>query len=570
MDAGKRMISEIFTGSKILEVPFFQRAYVWKEENWERFLEDIVEVCSSGMPYFMGSLILKQQMTPSASTVGDVRLVIDGQQRLTTISIFMKVLSLKEGLEKKFERRFLLDDATPVLRHSKNDIEAFERVMKLENLKDIPGEDNITAAYRYFCENADPEQLDFDTICNKVLFVGIDLDQDDDEQQIFDTINSLGVRLTTAELLKNYFFTRRDVDAYKKDWYEIFEKDKETRDYWDSEITTGRIRRTYIDVFFYSFLSIKIQDPVYNVSAEEKVRFTKFERLFESYKTFIRDKCDDDRISVLKEIRAYATVFRNAISARVLSCELPPTSGIERINAVIFTFDTTTLIPYVLYIEKNVSDENTRNSLYEVLEAYIVRRVVARITTKNYNRLFAERLILNQILSKDAFIAYMDGSDDVNNRIPADEEVVQAFHNSVLVNKYAAGVLYLIESKIRDRDRHSTGLLGVNKYSLEHMMPKKWRNNWKVDEDFDAKQRDLVLLTLGNLAIITQSLNASIRDADWNTKKVGLGTKGGLQKYADGIETISNYLALEEWNEKRIAERADNLSEMALKIWKVQ
>ena len=569
MDAGKRMVSEIFTGSKILEVPFFQRAYVWKEDNWERFLEDIEDVCSSGMPYFMGSLILKQQMTPSASTVGDVRLVIDGQQRLTTISVLMKVLSLKIGAKSKFERRFLLDDGTPVLKHNRNDLPAFNRIMQLESLDELSGDDKITEAYRYFCEHADSERLNFDTICNKVLFVGIDLDQDDDEQQIFDTINSLGVTLTTAELLKNYFFTRRDIEAYKQDWYEVFEKDEETRNYWDTEITTGRTKRTYIDMFFYSFLSIKIQDSAYSLSAEEKIKFSKFERLFESYKSFIKDKCNGDRMGILREIREYAVAFRNAINGNVLWSELPAEAGIERINAVIFTFDTTTLIPYVLYIEKNVPDAATRNDLYDALEAYIVRRVVTRQTTKNYNRLFSERLILNQVLSRDAFTAYLAESDDVNNRMPTDEEVTKAFHESVIVNKYAAGVLYLIESKIRDRSMHSTRLLGVAKYSLEHMMPKKWRNKWKQeDEFFDADRRDWVLLTLGNLTIITQSLNASIRDADWATKKAGSGSKGGLIKYADGIETLSDYLALDEWNEDKIYERAAYLADKALQIWK--
>ena len=569
MDAGKRMVSEIFTGSKILEVPFFQRAYVWKEDNWERFLEDIEDVCSSGMPYFMGSLILKQQMTPSASTIGDVRLVIDGQQRLTTISVLMKVLSLKIGAKSKFERRFLLDDGTPVLKHNRNDLPAFNRIMQLESLGELSGDDKITEAYRYFCEHADPERLNFDTICNKVLFVGIDLDQDDDEQQIFDTINSLGVTLTTAELLKNYFFTRRDIEAYKQDWYEVFEKDEDTRNYWDTEITTGRTKRTYIDMFFYSFLSIKIQDSAYGLNAEEKIKLSKFERLFESYKFFIKEKCQGDRIGVLKEIREYATAFRNAINGNVLWNELPAEAGIERINAVIFTFDTTTLIPYVLYIEKNVPDAATRNDLYDALEAYIVRRVVTRQTTKNYNRLFSERLILNQVLSRDAFTAYLAESDDVNNRMPTDEEVAKAFHESVIVNKYAAGVLYLIESKIRDRSMHSTRLLGVAKYSLEHMMPKKWRNKWKQeDEFFDADRRDWVLLTLGNLTIITQSLNASIRDADWATKKAGSGSKGGLIKYADGIETLSDYLALDEWNEDTIYKRAAYLADKALEIWK--
>lgn len=572
MDAGKRTINEIFNGSKILEVPFFQRAYVWKEANWERFLEDVEFVCKTRTPYFMGSLILKQQMTASDSSVGDVRMVIDGQQRLTTISILLKVLSLKTAATKKFEKRFMLDDdigGGPVLRHNRNDLAAFNRIMQLESLEKLQGDDRITEAYRYFAQNAEPDKLNFDTICNKVLFVGIDLDQDDDEQQIFDTINSLGVTLTTGELLKNYFFTRRDIDSYKEDWYDVFEKDEETRSYWDTEITTGRTRRTYIDVFFYSFLLIKIQDSAYDISADEKTAFSKFERLFESYKTFIKTKCNDDRIGILKEIKEYATVFRRSISASVLWRELPSEAGIERINAIIFTFDTTTLIPYVLYIEKNVYDAGTKNALYDALEAYVARRVLTRATTKNYNRLFSERLILNGILSRDAFNAYMAESDDINNRMPTDEEVVRAFHESVLVNKYAAGILYLIESRIRDRDRHSTRLLGVGKYSLEHMMPKKWRNKWKVDDEtFDSDRRDQVLLTLGNLTIITQSLNASIRDADWMTKKIGTGAKGGLIKYADGIETLSDYLKLDEWNEDRIYERASCLAGKALVIWR--
>ncbi len=570
MDAGKRTISEIFTGNRILEVPFFQRAYVWKEDNWERFLEDLEYVCATGTSYFMGSLILKQQPTPSGSKIGDIRLVIDGQQRLTTISVLMKVLSLKADSVEEFKRGFCLVKGDPVLKHNKNDVAAFERIMKLDKLEELSGDDRITQAYRYFVQNVDPAKLDFDVICYKVLFVGIDLDQDDDEQQIFDTINSLGVTLTTAELLKNYFFTRNDLDAYQEDWFEVFEKDDETRGYWDTEITTGRTKRTYIDLFFYSFLLIKIQDDAYNLSADEKNKYSKFERLFESYKSFIKDKCNNDRIGILREIREYALVFRNAINRNVIWAELPAEAGIDRINAVIFQFDTNTLIPYVLFIEKNVQDAAVKNELYGALEAYITKRIITRMTTKNYNRLFAERLILNKVLSKDAFVKYMDESDDVNNRIPGDEELIRAFHDSVLLNRYATGVLYLIESKIRNRNLHSTRLLGVDKYSLEHMMPKKWRNNWKVDDEgFNADRRDFMLLTLGNLTIIQQSLNASIRDANWATKKVGIGSRGGLIKYAEGIETLSDYLNLDEWNEDRINERADWLAEKALSIWKI-
>jgi len=114
-----------------------------------------------------------------------------------------------------------------------------------------------------------------------------------------------------------------------------------------------------------------------------------------------------------------------------------------------------------------------------------MRRLVTRETTKNYNQLFANRLILNRVLSKEDFINYPSNQDDKTNRMPTDEEIANAFNESVLLNKYVAGVLYLIESKIRDRD-YSTQLLGISKYSLEHLMPKKWRNHWPFSGDKSA------------------------------------------------------------------------------------
>jgi hypothetical protein len=250
----------------------------------------------------------------------------------------------------------------------------------------------------------------------------------------------------------------------------------------------------------------------------------------------------------------------------VINIELPATPGIERLNAIIFALDTATLIPYILFVERNVQDEAARNDLYDYLESYLMRRLVTKETTKNYNQLFSERLINNRILSRQQFISHIGEQDDKVNRMPADDEVNTAFREAVLTNKYATGALYLIESKVRDRRRHSTQLLGIIKYSLEHMMPKKWRNNWTLSGD--ANLRDRRLLTLGNLTIITQALNASIRDADWTTKKAGRNDNG-LCKYAEGIETLSAYLEADVWDETAIHKRADDLSELALATWRI-
>ena len=568
MDAGKKTIGDIFNRTRILEVPFFQRAYVWGEEQWERMLEDMENVCLTNKPYFLGSVILKQQPTSTNYKVGDVRTVIDGQQRLTTLNILFKVFCLKTSQNPLFDT-FKTISGDISLQHNHNDIEDFTRIVELNELSDLDDKNKkIIGAYNFFKKNLQPEKLDFFKILSNVLFVGIDLDKDEDEQQIFDTINSLGVTLTTAELLKNYFFNR-DIEAYEKFWKSIFEKDEETKNYWDKEITAGRLKRTFIDLFFFSYLQIKIQDKRLNVKTEDKIDFSKVEQLFESYKKFIKEYLHNDKNSVLTEIREYALIFQENFDYDIVQKELPHSSGIERINAIIFGLDNSTLIPYVLYILKNVEDANDRDEIFEFIETYIMRRMVIHANTKNYNQLFTDRLINNEILSKKLFEEYLEGQSEKINFLPSDEELRYGFSNSKLINKQSAGILYFIESKLRN-NKHSTELKGLNQYTLEHLMPKKWENNWgKLSTQEETIKRNRQLLTLGNLAIITQPLNSSIRDADWETKKKGRGDKKeGLNKYASGLETLQ-CLNLEIWNEQEIENRAIFLFKKAIEIWKV-
>ena len=569
MDAGKRTINDIFNGNRILEIPFFQRAYVWSDDQWERLLEDMENVSQTSKPYFLGSVILKQQPTNTGNKVGDKRTLIDGQQRLTTLSIFFKVLSLKSGDNYEFNRMFKLRDLIAI-QHNHNDIEAYELVMNLNELKELAGTDNITQAYTYFKVNLNADKLDINNILAKILFVGIDLDENEDEQQIFDTINSLGVKLTTAELLKNYFFNRDEISTYTTYWKNVFENDEETKNYWDREITAGRLKREFIDLFFFSYLQIKIQDKNLNVKTEDKIEFSKVEQLFESYKKFIKDYLNNDKKSILSEIKDYALLFQENFDYDIIESDLTNNSGIERINAIIFGLDTSTLIPYVLYVLKNVSNDNNRNELFDFLETYIMRRMVAHANTKNYNQLFTDRLINNEILSKSKFLEFLEGQSDKVNFLPSDDELKIGFESSYLINKQSAGILYFIETKIRNRQLQSTQLLGINKYSLEHLMPKKWENNWgKLSSQEDKIKRNRKLLTLGNLTIITQALNSTIRDANWTVKLKGKADKKGLNTYSAGLETISSYFSLDEWNEQIIEQRAEFLYEKAKDIWKV-
>lgn len=330
------------------------------------------------------------------------------------------------------------------------------------------------------------------------------------------------------------------------------------------------MKRGVIDLFFYSYLQIKIHDGTFSVNANDKIEFSRVENLFESYKKFIKVYLDNEKHRILEEIREYALIFKKNFIIDVIENELTDQYGIERITAIIFGLETSTLIPYVLYVLKNVQDPKTINELFEFIECYIMRRIAVHAITKNYNHFFTDRMISNKILSKKSFKELLENQEDKINFLPTDEELKVSFHLELLNNKQSAGILYFIESKIRNRHKQSTQLLGFNKYSLEHLMPKKWENHWESSlNEEEIKKRNRVLLTLGNLTIITQSLNSTIRDSNWSLKKYGKGDKKGLLQYSSGLETISKYLELKEWNENTIEERANDLYEYAIDIWKI-
>ena len=573
MKAGEILINGIFNGSRLLEVPFYQRSYVWKEEQWDRFAEDMEFVTKTKKPYFLGSIIFKSGKTPNTwEKFSDRKIVIDGQQRLTTLMIFFKVLCLKKNESSFFDRDFRLEDNTIVLQHGKNDVAAFEKVMNQDKIEEIENEkptSQIIAAFNYFVKNLKEENFDRYVIKQNVQFVCIDLLDGEDEQQVFDTINSLGVRLTTAELLKNYFYNKDNVEEYEENWVNIFEKDSETRLYWEQELETGRIKRSLIDIFFDAYFQMFLQDKKYSISAEDKIVYSRVDNLSKSYQDFINRYCGGDKRVVLDKMAEYAKCFTENFKPEYCNMSVPAAPSIERINVIMFGLKTTTLIPYILYVTKNVTDILELNKIYAVLESYIMRRLIVHATTKNYNNLFTS-LILNNVLDAEALKERLYKSNDATTYIPNDDEILRGFIGSKLVNLQTRGILYLMEAGIRP-SRSSTALFGFNGYSLEHLLPKKWRNNWQACENEEkARQRDSDLLTLGNLAIIPQTLNAAIRDSSWEVKKAGKGANNpGLTMCATGLATMKDALSKSEWNEHEISLRAQWLFEQAQKIWEI-
>lgn len=572
MDAGTKQLADILNGNRVLEVPYYQRSYVWKEEQWSRFISDMEYITSTNKDYFLGSIILKQQ--PSGISPFDIQSIIDGQQRFTTFALFFKSLCLKTDDMETFESKFMVRDRKAktrqiAIRHSINDRKDFETVIALD--KDEPVSSalpsNIINAYNFFQSHINPDKVNIDTLLNHVIFIGISLQPGEDEQVIFDTINSLGVRLTTGELLKNYFFTESTREEYEELWMPTFEKDRELANYWDAEVVSGRLKRANIDFFFSAYLNIKVQDPSIKVSADHKIRYRRSEGLFNNYKDLISTYGLDKR-SMIYDILDYAMIYHDNINPDIAKGEIPGTSGIERINFLIFVLEYTTLVPYVLYLLKNVKDVDERNAMFGYMESYVMRRLLCKSDNKNFSDLFSENLILNRITSLEALKNYIENKDeDQALALPYDRKVVKACHEKSYPNKKALAILYLLETAIREGKPHATRLYPFDRYSLEHLMPRSWKDNWPLTEGITEEQRDEAISCLGNLAMLPSRLNTAVSNASWETKKAGNGKSQGIIFYASDIETLADVVTKPEWNETAISDRADWLADKAIAIW---
>lgn len=464
MKAGSRSINDILNGGRRLEIPFFQRSYVWEEPLWQRFLESMREVSSNGGTYFLGTLILKQSSTSSDSGIGDIRTVIDGQQRLTTLLLFLKVLCTKTNKLEEFTRISKVRGQLSLL-HNCFDRPCFEEIIHQETLSPANYNTRLSNAYNYFLENVNTSDFDLYKILDNIVFVGIDLLTNENEQVIFDTINSLGVSLTTGELLKNYIFSEETIDKYNSIWKPVFELDEETINYWNDKTTLGRLQRVNLETFLYAYLHIKINDPELNLSTADKSHFRSADDLFNQYKLYLQ-LSKVDLIEFAIDLTKYAKLYRYYINSNILDEELPREWGVERLNALIFGLDTTTMIPYVLYVLNNQGDYAEIKGIAKVLEAYVMRRIICKSGNDNYSDLFSQNLISKQILTASELIEYLLRKQvDSSLAMPNDDMLYDGIMESVLTNPRAKGVLYFLESVIRD-EYQSTTLKSYNNYSL--------------------------------------------------------------------------------------------------------
>lgn len=570
MQANTVKIQEVFQSNIVLKIPYFQRSYVWDEGNWERFLSDMLDLPETNDNYFLGSVILKKAGT---NDFGYEQFdVVDGQQRLTTLVIFSKILYLLAGKDDKFRNKFLQDDTNaPVLQPNRKDASVFNAIVLLDGIgNELAGKGRVKDAYDYFLNKlCDPKIKDkanelIRFMNNHVYLVRITVEEQENEQQIFDTINSLGQDLTTGELLKNYLFNDGNVELYDTKWAPTFEKGGNDYNYWTDQLTKGRLKANNIEMFFYYFMLIKMQSPKIRTSLSpvEKKHFRKQEGLFESYKCLIK-KHDIEADSLIDEIVEYAKIYHSCFNQDILKEALVKYPSIQRISFIMFAQGTWTPVPYLLYILKNVSSETERIHIFGYLESYLVRRMVCKSKNNNYSDLFSENLVGQAISSFDSLKVYLNDSECRGTLLmPTDQAVMEALQNKDL-RKEATLLLYLLESKVNPNFTNSTFNNGYAEFGIEPLMPIKYDNeNWPKTESYETETREVLIRTLGNQVLVRgNKLSSSKSLLKWSKKREYL--KNLVQDLS-----LSHVIQWQNWNEDVIIKRNDLLGKKINEIWK--
>ena len=592
----------------------FQRPYVWSaERQWKPLFEDLIlvterflaeselGVVNNQQPeertprHFLGAVVVDQP----GSQVGSVdrRLVIDGQQRLTTLQILLTVVRqhaelFGEGRSAAQLRRLVengeevVDPARPEERWkvwpTNADRDDFVQAMLGE---DGSGGSRFAVARRFFSESmsdwlnsvdesARPDHIRAAAAVLQSHFevVAVELERDDNAQVIFETLNDRGAPLLAADLVKNHIFQNlsepTQADRLYEEFWRPFDKDR-----WRQEVRQGRLRRPRIDVFLQHWLSLQMLNDVLATEL-----FNTFKQLHGSGERSVE--------RLLRELSVDSELFE-ALDT-VMTDQPHSTEGtfVYRWR----TLELTAFTPLLLFLFRSGVDEADRRRGLVALESWMVRRALCRSTSKDINR-FALDLLAHlskssappgEQLERELAEAVAD-----TRRWPSDNEVRASLLDQPIygrvVQRRLAMVFEAIEDQMRS-ERHveqpAPRRMGLE---IEHVMPKEWRTYWRPQGmgELDAQRRDLVVQQIGNLTLVTSKVNKLLTNHPWlEQEAAALGVAVPRRSHIRGKQNVlgeHSVLLLNqdlcgssvtEWSEKRISERSRAMTERILVIWR--
>lgn len=552
MKAVESNFFKFLQGTKQFVIPIYQRTYSWSKPQCEQLWNDIVKAgTDESIPgHFIGSVVYIEKGIYQVSSVNQL-LVIDGQQRLTTLSLLLLALAKyfeeKEGTPDKTKKRlmnyYLLNSEEEDLQKYKLYLTQTDKETYFSFLeeKDLSKEfsPRVVENYKYFEESIKKSNLEPEKILNgihKLFIVDVSLDRNyDNPQLIFESLNSTGLDLSQADLIRNYILMGQEPklqeELYKKYWFPM-------------EQSYGYEYNSYFDRFMRDFLTIKTGSiPV-------------MRDVYKEFKKYLISKRDVSMTEIVKEIKNYSDLYVTMAFARSDDRDIN-----EAFNDII-ELKVEVAYPFLIQVFSDYTQNIiTKESFLEILrsvESYVFRRVVVGIPTNSLNKTFAN--LYKEISKEDYLNSYhaIMNLKDSYRRFPTDEEfkkefVIKDFYNFRNRN-------YLLR-KLENYGRKE--LVKVEEYTIEHILPqnKNLSKEWKemLGENWESIQKKY-LHTIGNLTLT--GYNPELSDKPFLEKR---NMSGGFK---DSPIRLNNDLALlEQWNEEEILKRGNRLAEKASKIF---
>lgn len=586
MDSYTISVGQFFDDKVCLLVPLFQRPYVWRrEEQWAPLWADIVAAfnrvveANNPRPHFIGAVVLEAMQRK----VGQLerRLVIDGQQRITTLQILLRAFADAIPANDEFAglRRDIEELVTNTHSHvrepwerfkiwpTNGDREAFQAVMTRDEVAPPFGEERavspsrLAEAYRYFHDQIrlllQNEQEGFkeraeqlQTALTQCLnIVVIDIEDQDDSQVIFETLNARGTPLLPADLIKNAILSRArwekadEETIYLKYWQPL-----DIEPYWREEVGRGHARRARIDLFLQNYLTARTLKEV------------AVGHLYTTYRDWVEDSKQTAEWHSA-EMHRYASIYRKLQNWSVPGPEKIFLNRLDVLGIV-------SAGPFLLELFQRhygAKPEVVRNAL-RILDSFLIRRTVCGLNTRGYNRLFLD--LTRVVVAEEDFVTAirnkLQGSGAASMRWPSDNEFRDAWITrpvgTDLRRERVRAILEAVEMALRSAK--SETITFNETLHVEHLLPESWQEHYSLPPDSPAdavEKRNRAVQTFGNLSLLTRSLNPSVSNGPWRAKHEQILQHSAL--------ALNRTLPAETWDGAGIQGRAEALWTAARSIW---
>ncbi|MCU4495702.1 MULTISPECIES: DUF262 domain-containing protein [Acinetobacter] len=552
----KQFLKFIDGSDKRFIIPVYQRNYSWQNKHCAQLLNDLKGLIKKpDAPHFFGSIV-------SSHMQGGKRedfLIIDGQQRLTTISILLiaivdllkhkKVIPKDDRLIEKITKKHLVDeyqeDQRKIrLKPIKDDCKAFDALFGDES--DFVDGSNVTSNFRYFRDRILNENIDIDDLydaISRLQTIDIFLEKDDDPQLIFESLNSTGLELEEGDKIRNFILMGLSSELQEK-YYEAF---------WNKIEKNTNFK---VSDFFKDYLTLKLNRTV----VIKDIYFT--------FKDYVK-KNNDDIEALLQDLLEYSKLY--AIILNPIQYQNSFTAVLVRLSQLEFTV----IFPVVLAIlkrwnEKNLTDQEV-TELLRVTEIFLFRRLIVGLATNALSKIFAtldkdvtKKTQSSQLTSYAEIYKYVLLNKEESSRFPNDEEFEQALFSRNIYAMSSKNKAYLFSFLENEESKEQINVIERIKdgtYTIEHIMPQTLSPVWQKELGEKSQQiHEQWLHTLPNLTLT--GYNSKYSNRPFKDK---LDVENGFK---DSNLRLNQYVReCLKWTEDELTERQNRLSKKSLKLW---